>query len=124
VLSIFAGLLIIVSLLGPLRRNGLKTVQDVVEQLAANSQLQDLIGTVLDKLKDPGKGGIAAIIGIVVVLLVRVWLHRGVHARRQRRLRRARGSADLETLAMRVGVTVVVGLRLVVSAAIVIFTAT
>src|SRR3982751_5106138 len=46
VLSIFPGLLVIVSLLGMLSSNGQKTVQDAVHELAPNPQLQDLVGTV------------------------------------------------------------------------------
>src|SRR5690348_13732140 len=41
VLSIFPGLLVIVSLLGMLSSNGQKTVQDAANQLAPNPQLQN-----------------------------------------------------------------------------------
>jgi membrane protein len=122
VLSIFPGLLVIISVLGMLSSNGQKTVQDAVHQLAPNPQLQNLVGTVLDQVKDPGKAGIAAIVGIVVAF----WSASGYTAAFMRAANAVydvpEGRPIWKTLPLRVGVTAVVGLMLIISAAIVIFT--
>jgi len=122
VLSIFPGLLVIVSLLGFLSSNGQKTVQSAVDQLAPNQQLQHLVGTVLDQVKDPGAAGIAAIVGIVVAF----WSASGYIAAFMRASNAVydvpEGRPIWKTLPIRVGVTAVVGVMLIVSAAIVIFT--
>jgi membrane protein len=122
VLSIFPGLLVIVSLLGMLSSNGQKTVQDAAHQLAPNPQLQNLVNTVLTQVKDPGKAGVAAIIGIVVAF----WSASGYTAAFMRASNAVydvpEGRPIWKTLPIRVGVTAVVGVMMVVSAAIVIFT--
>jgi membrane protein len=122
VLSIFPGLLVIVSVLGMLSSNGQKTVQDAIHQLAPNPQLQNLVGTVLTQVKDPGAAGIAAIVGIVAAF----WSASGYTAAFMRASNAVydvpEGRPIWKTLPIRVGVTAVVGLMLVVSAAIVIFT--
>ncbi|GAA1622286.1 YihY/virulence factor BrkB family protein [Actinoplanes couchii] len=122
VLSIFPGLLVIVSLLGMLSHNGQKTVQDAVQQLAPNQQLQELVNTVLTQVKDPGQAGAAAIIGLVVAF----WSASGYTAAFMRASNAVydvpEGRPIWKTLPIRVGVTAVVGVMMVVSAAIVIFT--
>ncbi|AGZ38484.1 YihY/virulence factor BrkB family protein [Actinoplanes friuliensis] len=122
VLSIFPGLLVIVSLLGMLSSNGQQTVQDAVRELAPNPQLQNLVGTVLDQVKDPGTAGLAAIIGIVAAF----WSASGYTAAFMRASNAVydvpEGRPIWKTLPIRVGVTAVVGLMLIISAAIVIFT--
>jgi membrane protein len=122
VLSIFPGLLVIVSLLGMLSSNGQKTVQDAVQQLAPNQQLQQLVSTVLTQVKDPGAAGVAAIVGILVAF----WSASGYIAAFMRASNAVydvpEGRPIWKTLPIRVGVTAVVGVMLIVSAAIVIFT--
>jgi membrane protein len=122
VLSIFPGVLVLVSLLGMLSNNGQKTVQDAVHQLAPNQQLQHLVDTVLGQVKDPGTAGIAAIIGIVVAF----WSASGYIAAFMRASNAIydvpEGRPIWKTLPIRVAVTAVVGVMLVISAAIVIFT--
>jgi len=122
VLSIFPGLLVIVSLLGMLSHDGQKTVQDAAHQLAPNPQLQNLVNTVLGQVKDPGKAGIAAILGIIIAF----WSASGYTAAFMRAANAVydvpEGRPIWKTLPIRVAVTAVVGLMLVVSAAIVIFT--
>lgn len=122
VLSIFPGLLVIVSLLGMLSSNGQKTVEDAVHELAPSPQLQDLVNTVLTQVQDPGKAGFAAIAGIVVAF----WSASGYTAAFMRASNAVydvpEGRPIWKTLPIRVGVTAVVGVMLVVSAAIVIFT--
>src|SRR4029450_5980030 len=65
-LSIFPGLLVLVSILGMLSNNGQQTVQSTVREVAPSQQLQSLVQTVLSQVQDPGKAGIAALIGIAV----------------------------------------------------------
>ena len=85
VLSIFPGVLVLVSILGMLSDDGQQTVQDTVNEIAPNQQIQNLVNTVLDQVQDPGTAGLAAIIGIVAGVLVGVRLHRRLHARLERR---------------------------------------
>jgi membrane protein len=122
VLSIFPGVLVLVSLLGMLSSNGQATVQDAVHQLAPNPQLQSLVNTVLTQVKDPGTAGFAAIIGIVAAF----WSASGYIAAFMRASNAIydvpEGRPIWKTLPIRVGVTAVVGIMLVLSAAIVIFT--
>ncbi|GIF23199.1 membrane protein [Actinoplanes tereljensis] len=122
VLSIFPGLLVIVSLLGMLSSNGQQTVQNAVHELAPNPELQKIVGTVLDQVKDPGAAGFAAIVGILVAF----WSASGYTAAFMRASNAVydvpEGRPIWKTLPIRVGVTAVVGVMLVLSAAIVIFT--
>jgi membrane protein len=122
VLSIFPGVLVLVSILGMLSSNGQATVQDAVHQLAPNPQLQSLVNTVLTQVKDPGTAGFAAIIGIVAAF----WSASGYIAAFMRASNAIydvpEGRPIWKTLPIRVGVTAVVGVMLVLSAAIVIFT--
>ncbi|GAA2847295.1 hypothetical protein Acy02nite_03430 [Actinoplanes cyaneus] len=122
VLSIFPGILVIVSLLGMLSSDGQKVVQDAAHQLAPNAELQKLVDTVLTQVKDPGAAGIAAIFG----LLVAFWSASGYVAAFMRASNAVydvpEGRPIWKTLPIRVAVTAVVGVMLIVSAAIVIFT--
>jgi membrane protein len=122
ILSIFPGVLVLVSLLGMLSDNGQKTVQDAVTKLSPNDQLNSLVDTVLTQVKDPGTAGLAAIIGIVVAF----WSASGYIAAFMRASNAIydvpEGRPIWKTLPIRVGVTAVVGVMLIISAAIVIFT--
>jgi membrane protein len=122
VLSIFPGVLVLVSLLGMLSSDGQKTVQDAVGKLSSNEQLHNLVNTVLGQVKDPGAAGFAAIIGIVAAF----WSASGYIAAFMRASNAIydvpEGRPIWKTLPIRVGVTAVVGVMLVISAAIVIFT--
>ena len=122
VLSIFPGLLVIVSLLGMLGNDGQQTVEGAVRELAPNEQLQNLVGTVLDQVQDPGAAGVAAIIGVVAAF----WSASGYTAAFMRASNAVydvpEGRPIWKTLPIRVAVTAAVGLMLVISAAIVIFT--
>ena len=122
VLSIFPGVLVLVSLLGMLSNDGQKTVQETVGKLSSNEQLQNLVNTVLGQVKDPGTAGLAAIIGIVAAF----WSASGYIAAFMRASNAVydvpEGRPIWKTLPIRVGVTALVGLMLVISAAIVVFT--
>jgi membrane protein len=122
VLSIFPAVLVLVSILGMLSHNGQKTVQNAVNQLAPSQQLHNLVNTVLSQVKEPGTAGVAAIIGIVVAF----WSASGYIAAFMRASNAIydvpEGRPIWKTLPIRVGVTAVVGIMLIASAAIVIFT--
>jgi membrane protein len=124
VLSIFPGLLVIVSILGLIGGNGQQTVQDAAHQLAPDGQLRQLVDTVLDQVKQPGSAGIAAIVGIVLAF----WSASGYVAAFMRASNAVydvpEGRPIWKTLPIRVGVTAVVGVMLVLSAAIVVVSGT
>jgi len=122
VLSIFPAALVLVSILGMLSNNGQKTVQNTVSQIATNDQIQKLVDTVINQVKDPGKAGFAAIIGIVLAF----WSASGYVAAFMRASNAVydvpEGRPIWKTLPIRVGVTAVIGVMLVASAFIVVFT--
>jgi membrane protein len=122
VLSIFPGVLVIVSLLGMLSDNGQQTVQSTVNEIAPSPEIQKLVNTVLGQVQDPGKAGLAAIIGIVVAF----WSASGYIAAFMRASNAIydvpEGRPIWKTLPIRLGVTAVVGIMLILSAVIVVFT--
>jgi membrane protein len=122
VLSIFPGLLVIVSLMGMLSGDGQQAVEDAVGQVAPNEQLQQLVQTVLGQVKDPGSAGLAALIGLAVAF----WSASGYIAAFMRASNAVydvpEGRPIWKTLPLRVAVTAVVGVMLVLSMAIVVFT--
>ncbi|GAA4585231.1 membrane protein [Actinoplanes octamycinicus] len=122
VLSIFPGALVIVSVLGMLGPAGQRTVTDAVGEIAPNPQLQELVNTVLSQVKGTGSAGLAAVIG----LLVAFWSASGYIAAFMRASNAIydvpEGRPIWKTLPIRVGVTAVVGVMLIASAAIVVFT--
>jgi len=122
ILSIFPAALALVSVLGLLSSNGQATVESTVKQIVPNAQIQDLVNQVLGQVKDPGTAGIAAIIGIVAAF----WSASGYTAAFMRASNAIydvpEGRPIWKTLPIRVGVTAVVGVMLVISFAIVIFT--
>jgi membrane protein len=122
VLSIFPGALVLVSIVGLLGPNGKDTVQDTVRQIAGNKQIEDLVNTVLGQVNDSGAAGLAAVIGIVLAF----WSASGYVAAFMRASNAVydvpEGRPIWKTLPIRVGVTAVIGVMLIVSAFIVVFT--
>jgi membrane protein len=122
VLSIFPAALVLVSIVGLLSANGQKTVTDTIDQIASNKQIQDLVQTVLGQVKDTGTAGFAAIIGIVLAF----WSASGYVAAFMRASNAVydvpEGRPIWKTLPIRVGVTAVIGIMLILSAVIVVFT--
>jgi membrane protein len=122
ILSIFPGLLVLVSLIGLLSSNAVKTVQDTVHQVMPSPQIQALVDTVLGQVKGSGAAGFAAIIGVVVAF----WSASGYIAAFMRASNAIydvpEGRPIWKTLPIRLGVTAVVGVMLVLSAVIVVFT--
>jgi membrane protein len=122
VLSIFPGALVLVSIVGLLGPNGKTTVQDTVNQIAGNKQIENLVDTVLSQVQGTGKAGLAAVVGVVLAF----WSASGYIAAFMRASNAVydvpEGRPIWKTLPIRVGVTAVIGVMLVVSAFIVVFT--
>ena len=122
VLSIFPGALVLVSILGLLSENGQDTVQDTLNQVVPSNQIQSLVDQVLSQVSDPGTAGVAAVVGIALAF----WSASGYVAAFMRASNAVydvpEGRPIWKTVPIRLGVTAVVGLMLVASAVIVIFT--
>ncbi|WP_433376598.1 YihY/virulence factor BrkB family protein [Actinoplanes sp. CA-142083] len=122
VLSIFPGALVLVSVLGLLSSNGRDTVQDTINELTGNEQIRDLVNTVLKQVNDSGAASFTAIIGLVLAF----WSASGYVAAFMRASNVVydvpEGRPIWKTLPIRVGVTAVVGVMLIASAFIVVFT--
>jgi membrane protein len=122
VLSIFPGALVLVSLAGLLGPNGQDTVKDTVGELTGNQQINTLVNTVLDNVSDSGASSFTAILGIVLAF----WSASGYTAAFMRASNAVydvpEGRPIWKTLPIRVSVTAVIGVMLVASAVIVVFT--
>jgi len=122
VLSIFPGALVLVAIVGLLGADGKQTVQGTVHQIVSNDQMQKLVDTVLNQVKDSGTAGLAAIVGVVLAF----WSASGYVAAFMRASNAVydvpEGRPLWKTLPIRVGVTAVIGVMLIVSAFIVVFT--
>ncbi|MEV4709467.1 YihY/virulence factor BrkB family protein [Actinoplanes sp. NPDC049316] len=122
VLSIFPGVLVLVSVLGMLSDNGQQTVQETVQQVAPSQQIQNLVDQVLTQVQDPGKAGLAAIIGIVAAF----WSASGYIGAFMRASNAIydvpEGRPVWKTIPIRLAVTAVIGIMLILSAVIVVFT--
>jgi membrane protein len=122
VLSIFPGALVLVSILGLLSAHAQNTVQTTVHDIAGNKQIEDLVNTVFSQVKGSGGASLAAIIGIVLAF----WSASGYVAAFMRASNAVydvpEGRPIWKTLPIRVGVTAAVGIMLVISAFIVVFT--
>ncbi|MET8148671.1 YihY/virulence factor BrkB family protein [Actinoplanes sp. NPDC049668] len=121
VLSIFPGVLVLVSVLGMLSDNGQKVVQDTVQEIAPR-EIQTLLDQVLSQVSDPGTAGLAAIVGIVVAF----WSASGYTGAFMRASNSIydvpEGRPVWKTLPIRLAVTAVIGLMLIASVFILVFT--
>jgi membrane protein len=122
VLSIFPGLLVLVSILGMLGSDTTAKVTETVGQ-AAPDQISDFVNGIITQVQQSGSGaGLAAIFG----LLVAFWSASGYIAAFMRASNAIydvpEGRPIWKTLPIRLGVTAVVGLMLIIAAVIVVFT--
>ena len=121
VLSIFPGVLVLVSILGLLSNNGQQTVQETVGEIAP-TQIQDLLNQVLNQVSDPGTAGFAAILGLATAF----WSASGYIGAFMRASNAIydvpEGRPIWKTLPIRLGVTAVIGIMLILAAVIVVFT--
>jgi len=122
ILSIFPAALVLVSLLGLLSSNGQVTFDKTIKEIVPNAQIQQLLTQMLGQVKDPGTAGYAAIIGLVLAF----WTASGYVGAFMRAANAVydvpEGRPIWKTLPIRLAVTAVIGVMLVVSAFIVIFT--
>jgi membrane protein len=121
VLSIVPAVLVLVSIVGLLSPNGKQTVQTTANEIASNEQIQKLVDTVLGQVKDQGTAGFAAIIGLVLAF----WSASGYVGAFMRASNAVydvpEGRPIWKILPIRVAVTAVIGIMLVISAVIVVF---
>ena len=121
VLSIFPGLLVLVSILGMLGNDGQQTVRDTVGQIAP-TQLKDLLDQVLTQVSGSGTAGLAAILGLATAF----WSASGYIGAFMRASNAIydvpEGRPIWKTLPIRLGVTAVIGIMLILATVIVVFT--
>ncbi|MEU7851843.1 YihY/virulence factor BrkB family protein [Micromonospora parva] len=123
VLSIFPGVLVLISLLGLLGESATEGVKDTVNQAVPNDSIQKIIeGAINTAQQNGGLASIAAIVGLVAAF----WSASGYIGAFMRASNTIydvpEGRPIWKTLPIRLGVTAVVGVLLLVSAVIVVFT--
>ncbi|MFG2168470.1 YihY/virulence factor BrkB family protein [Micromonospora chersina] len=123
VLSIFPGLLVLISVLGLLGDQATEGIKDTVGQAVPEGNIQKIIEDAIDQAgTSGGLASIAAIIG----LLAAFWSASGYIAAFMRASNSIydvpEGRPIWKTLPIRLGVTAVIGVMLLISAVIVVFT--
>jgi membrane protein len=121
VLSIFPGILVLVSILGLLGPRTTQAVQETVGQVAP--QAQGAVQTVVQQAQAAGgTAGLAAIFGLVAAF----WSASGYIAAFMRASNAIydvpEGRPIWKTLPIRIGVTAIIGIMLILAAVIVVFT--
>jgi membrane protein len=122
VLSIFPGLLVLVSLLGFLGPDTTRTVQETIGQIAPDG-VESIVNSVITQVQSAGSAaGFAAIVG----LLTAFWSASGYIAAFMRASNSIydvpEGRPIWKTLPIRLGVTAAIGVMLLLAALIVVFT--
>ncbi|WP_433312935.1 YihY/virulence factor BrkB family protein [Micromonospora chersina] len=123
VLSIFPGMLVLVSVLGLLGDRATQGVKDTVDQAVPEESVQKIIESAIDQAgASGGLASLAAIIG----LLAAFWSASGYIGAFMRASNSIydvpEGRPIWKTLPIRLGVTAVIGVMLLISAVIVVFT--
>ncbi|MBQ0903872.1 YihY/virulence factor BrkB family protein [Micromonospora sp. U21] len=123
VLSIFPGLLVLISILGLLGESATKGVEDTVKQAVPEGNIQTII---TDAINQAGDNGGLASIAAIIGLLAAFWSASGYIAAFMRTSNTIydvpEGRPIWKTLPIRVGVTAVIGVLLLACAVIVVFT--
>ncbi|SCE98195.1 membrane protein [Micromonospora coriariae] len=123
VLSIFPGLLVLISILGLLGPGATQGVEDTVKQAVPEGNIQQII---TDAITQAGKNGGLASIAAIIGLLAAFWSASGYIAAFMRASNTIydvpEGRPIWKTLPIRVGVTAVIGVLLLACAVIVVFT--
>ncbi|MFF5171702.1 YihY/virulence factor BrkB family protein [Micromonospora sp. NPDC000089] len=123
VLSIFPGLLVLISILGLLGERATNGVKDTVGQAVPNDSVQKIIQGAIDQAQQ--SGGLASIAAIIGVLAA-FWSASGYIAAFMRASNSIydvpEGRPIWKTLPIRLGVTALVGVLLLACAVIVVFT--
>ncbi|QOC90826.1 YihY/virulence factor BrkB family protein [Micromonospora craniellae] len=123
VLSIFPGLLVLVSVLGLLGPSATQGVRDTVDQAVPEQNIRQILDAAIDQAQqNGGLAGLAAVVG----LLGAFWSASGYVAAFMRASNAIydvpEGRPIWKTLPIRAGVTAVIGVLLLASAVIVVFT--
>ncbi|MFE9694109.1 YihY/virulence factor BrkB family protein [Micromonospora sp. NPDC005806] len=123
VLSIFPGMLVLISVLGLLGNGATEGVKDTINQAVPEQNIREIIEKAIEQAgTSGGLASIAAIIG----LLAAFWSASGYVAAFMRASNSIydvpEGRPIWKTLPIRLGVTAVIGLMLLASAVIVVFT--
>ncbi|MFD6679014.1 YihY/virulence factor BrkB family protein [Micromonospora parva] len=123
VLSIFPGVLVLISLLGLLGESATEGVKDTVDQAVPNDNIQKIIEGAIDTAnRNGGLASIAAVVGLVAAF----WSASGYIGAFMRASNSIydvpEGRPIWKTLPIRLGVTAVIGVLLLASAVIVVFT--
>ncbi|MEO3769655.1 YihY/virulence factor BrkB family protein [Micromonospora sp. B9E7] len=123
VLSIFPGVLVLISILGLLGESATEGVRDTVNQAVPNDSIRQIITDAIGTAdKNGGLASIAAIIGLVAAF----WSASGYIGAFMRASNTIydvpEGRPIWKTLPIRLGVTAVIGVLLLASAVIVVFT--
>ncbi|MFI6233867.1 YihY/virulence factor BrkB family protein [Micromonospora sp. NPDC050784] len=123
VLSIFPGVLVLISLLGLLGESATEGVKDTVNQAVPNDSIRQIITEAIGTAdKNGGLASLAAIIGLVAAF----WSASGYIGAFMRASNTIydvpEGRPIWKTLPIRLGVTAVIGVLLLASAVIVVFT--
>jgi len=123
VLSIFPGVLVLISILGLLGESATNGVRDTVNQAVPNDSVQQIINDAIRTAQENGGlASLAAIIGVVAAF----WSASGYIGAFMRASNTIydvpEGRPIWKTLPIRLGVTAVIGVLLLVSAVIVVFT--
>ncbi|SCL68045.1 membrane protein [Micromonospora citrea] len=123
VLSIFPGLLVLVSILGLLGPEATQGVKDTVNQAVPQENVRQIVeGAINQAQQSGGFAGLAAILGLVAAF----WSASGYIAAFMRASNTIydvpEGRPIWKTLPIRVGVTALIGVMLLASAVIVVFT--
>ena len=122
ILSIFPAVIALISIFGLVGGDGKATVTGAVKEVVPNGDIQKLVDTVLGQVSNPNTAGLAAILGIALAF----WSASGYVAAFMRASNAVydvpEGRPIWKTLPIRLGVTAIVGIMLVASAVIVIFT--
>ncbi|MFG1832183.1 YihY/virulence factor BrkB family protein [Micromonospora chersina] len=123
VLSIFPGMLVLVSVLGLLGTRATEGIKDTVDQAVPDESVQKIIESAIDQAG--ASGGLASLAAIIGVLAA-FWSASGYIAAFMRASNSIydvpEGRPIWKTLPIRLGVTAVIGVMLLVSAVIVVFT--
>ncbi|WBC17383.1 YihY/virulence factor BrkB family protein [Micromonospora sp. WMMA1998] len=123
VLSIFPGVLVLISVLGLLGERATQGVQDTVNQVVPEQNIREIIESAIKQAGDSGGlASVAAVIGLVAAF----WSASGYVAAFMRASNSIydvpEGRPIWKTLPIRLGVTAVIGVMLLASAVIVVFT--
>ncbi|WFE52365.1 YihY/virulence factor BrkB family protein [Micromonospora sp. WMMD1155] len=122
VLSIFPGLLVLISILGLLGESATQGVTDTVNQAVPEDSIRKIITDAIGAADNGGLASIAAIIGLVAAF----WSASGYVGAFMRASNTIydvpEGRPIWKTLPIRLGVTAVIGVLLLASAVIVVFT--